>query len=300
MMACAVLLIVLPIVLNTINTDIIGSTDWVYRHTIWIDHYLQGSIRPIFDYPPLFHWLMAPFVAINFPMKWMQVVFSVLTISGILFYLKKCESEKMMMYSLMMLATSVTFVEYAGSLMPQGLDYFIVPFMLYFYFRGKDKYTILLGLFISGMHMTGQMFLFMFFIHSLVVRKKNWKIYLVVLILLTPIFIYYSYGTWLGIKSDLQVIQMQYDMEAQMEWDSQYFQPINFIIYSGFLAYILLPYAVKNLWKGGWKLTDKEKFYLIWILSVIPIGFGGMGMWRMISYQVVPIIFLIGSLVAKE
>lgn len=297
MAACAVLIMILPIFLSTMNSDEITNTDWVYRHTAWIDYYLHGDFRPALEYPPLFHLMMAPFVYFNFPMKWFQFVFIIFTACGLLYYLSREDNVKFTLLSLMLLATSITFIEYSGALMPQGLDWGLFFFMLVFYYRGKVKTVLALGLIMTLMHTIGILFMLTLCVHAYLTKKDSWKKYLLfTLLVILPIFLYYFFT---GTMNQL-LLQYRWDFDAQATWDAQFLEPINFVIYSGFLTLILFPYALYILAKKRFKLTESQLMFVLLTGSFIALWIGNFGIWRMISYQVVPVALLTASLVAEK
>ena len=300
MVACALALILLPIILSTLNSDEITSTDWVYRHVVWIHDYLRGNFDSMLQSPPLFHFIMLPFVAADFPMKYFQIIFAVLTIAGITFYLREKESEKAMLYSLILLATSITFIEYSGSLMPQGLDYFLFSLMLVAYYRGRDSYAIVIGAIVSLMHSTGELFIFILMAHAYITERKSFKKYLYAFLMLLPIFLFYVMLVpyWLY-QYFPPVITYVWDAAAQAEWEAQFLQPTNFFIYSGFLVWILAPFALRKFYRKKLILTDTQLLYVIWIGTFFTLMLGSIGVWRMISYQMLPISLLVASIISE-
>lgn len=298
MLFCAILLMILPIFLSTVSSDKIMNTDWTYRHSEWIKYYLRGDLRPALEYPPLFEMMMTPFVAVNFPVKYFQVLFIILTAASMLYYLRKHESENATLMAFFMLATSITFVEYAGSLMPQGLDFVIFPFMLIFYYRGQWKTVLGLALTLSLMHSIGIIFTGTIALHALLTKNKDWKKYvLFTALVILPIFLFYFYSSS-GLQN--QLLQYRWDYNAQAEWDSQFLEPTMFFIYSGFLIWILMPYALYRLWKNKFKLTQTQLMYVLLTMAFVILWVGNFGVWRMISYQVVPLALLVASLISDK
>lgn len=299
MVFCAMILMISPIVMSTLSSDKIMSTDWTYRHTAWIQYYLRGDFRPALEYPPLFELMLTPFVAINFPMKYFQILFIILTTAGMFYYLKNFEDENMMLLSFFMLATSITFVEYSGSLMPQSLDYFLFPFMMAFYYKGKPKTVMFLSLVMTLMHVIGLIFMGAIALHSIVTKNRDWKKYfLFTALVIFPIFLFYFFSS-MGLWQQL-VLEYRWDYDAQAKWDAQFLEPVMFVTYSGFLIWIMLPYAIYLLYRKRFKLTEHQLMYVLLALSFVVLWIGNFGIWRMISYQIVPLALLVASLISDK
>ena len=294
MIFCAVLFVLLPVFLSTL-TGKITATDWIYRHSDWIERYLKGDFTPLLEYPPLFHWLMILLtIGLIIPPIYFQVVFAFLSTIGILIYTYKKESEETLLYVSILLASSIAFVSFAGSLMPQALDYFIFPLVCLLYFKKKYALTIVGLLTIFFMHITGMLFLMILFAHSLLTKRYKFaKILFILIILLSPLFYYHNY------LSPLSWIS-KWDFKAQAEWEAQYITPIyKFFGLSGFLTWILLPYAIYKLYKKRFKLTEAQLLYIIWIGAFFSFVIFQQGVWRMTSYQIVPLSILVASLLSK-
>lgn len=320
--ACALLFVIVPVVLSTMTGEI-TATDWIYRHRLWIDEYLSGDFSRLLSYPPLFHWLLMPLADVNFPMQWLQPIFAIMTTFSILSMTYKLEGEKTAVYLSVLLASSIAYVGFCSALMPQALDYFLFPFMILFYSQGRVKESIILGLVIFFMHGTGFIFLGILFGHSLLMKRyKRAKIYLAVMLILLPIFIWYSFIA----------VPFDFDAQAQIDAEKKYTEPFwNFFFFSGFMTWFLLAYIIyekikgyrnyrktiesisngsienllghyKDLYKSidTYLFTEAQLFYIIWILAFVPLYFFQMGLWRMISYQIVPLSLLVASMVKKE
>lgn len=295
MVFCAVLFVLLPVILSTL-TGKITATDWIYRHNDWIERYLKGDFTPIFEYPPLFHWLMILLtIGLIIPPIYFQIVFALLSTIGILIYTYKTESEETLILVSILLASSIAFVSFAGSLMPQAMDYFLFPLILLFYSKNRVKLTILGVLILFFMHITGLLFLMILFAHSILTKHHKFtKIFLVMILLLSPIFYYYNS---LGPLSWI----VKWDWKVQMEWEKQYMNPFYMLfLNSGFLTWILLPYASYKLYKKRFKLTETQLLYVLWIGAFLSFIIFQQGVWRMISYQIVPLSLLVASLVSNK
>jgi len=301
MLAVAIIFLLFPIINSTLTTDKITATDWVYRHSVWIDQYLTGDFSAIQSYPPLFHWLMLPFVAINFPIKYFQIIFAVLSISSILYFVYKKENEKAVIYSAVLLAGSIAFVEFSGSLMPQALDYILFPLAILLYYRKHTKSMIAVLLIMMLMHGTGFLFVFVLLAHALLTKyKKMIKTLIILLLLLLPIFYYYQFYAVQTFEQNTIMSEI-HNIDAQNEWDAQYYNPLwKFFGMSGFLTWILLFPAIYKVIKKRFKLTDTQILYIIWVAVFLPFPFFSMGFWRMVSYQIVPLSLLVASLLSEE
>lgn len=301
MLFCAILIIIAPVFLSTLTGKITAS-DWTYRHTQWISRYLHGDFTPAVEYPPLFHVMLAPFVAINFPMVWFQVIFIALSTGGILYYVWKQEGEKTLLYTSMLLASSIAYVSFAGSLMPQALDYFLFPIILLFYFQ-KKYIPVILGLIaFFFMHLTGAVFIFILLIHSILTRRKKFAVsFLILGLIILPFFLHYINPDAVANRT---IDPYVWDFEAQAEWESQYLKFPEFFIFSGFMMWALIPFALKKMYdewfRESFKLSDTQLLYIIWTLSLIPIAIFGLGWWRMTTYIVVPLSLLVASVLGNE
>lgn len=292
---CALILIVMPVVLSTL-TGKITATDWTYRHSHWIDKYLHGDFSTLLIYPPLFHFLMLPFVAINFPMIWFQVVFIILSTFGILYMAYKIENEKIAIFLSMLLATSIAYIQFASALMPQAFDFFFFSLGIVFYYKNKVKIVSFIAVMLFLFHLTGLLFSSMLLIHSILTKRYKFAKYMLVVsfILLIGVLYYHFSYYWFPTP-------YQWDFESQKIWESQYLEPFwNFFFFSGFLTWILLPYGCYKAYIEKYKLTDKQLLYIIWIIVFSILWILDKGIWRMVSFQIVPLSLLVSSLVSKD
>lgn len=285
---------VIPVVLSTMTGEI-TATDWTYRHSVWISQYLHGDFSPILKYPPLFHFLMMPFMVIGLPMQIFQIVFIILATVGILYMANRLENENTVIYLSILLATSIAFVEFASALMPQALDYLFFSLAVLFYYQNRVKLMVIPLAIITLMHVMGGFFVLILFAHSFITKKFDMTAILFMLgLIMIPLIFFYSFGNPVPTP-------YEWDVEAQMLWESQYTSnPIIFFGMSGFMAWVMLPYAIYKLYGKKFKLTDSQLLYVIWILAFLGLGILEKGIWRMISYQIVPLSLLVASLVSKN
>ena len=289
MLFSAVILILTPIIFSTISTNQISSTDWIYRHNEWINRYLRGDFTPVYEYPPLFHFFMLPFVYFDFPIIYFQIVFAILSTFGILYYVKKIENEKAMILMAMLMATSVAYIEFSSALMPQALDYFLFPLILIAYFKNKIKLTLSGISIIFFMHIVGIIFLGILLVHSLLTKRYKFAYAsLILMLILLPITYYYL------------MTAPEWDFQAQAQWESFYINPIyKFFILSGFLTWILLPFASYKLIKQKVKFDEKLLLYVIWILGFLPLAIFNFGIWRAVSYQIIPLSLFVAMVMIR-
>jgi hypothetical protein len=234
---------------------------------------------------------MLPFVYFHFPVIYFQVIFAVLSTFGILYYVRKIENEKVMILMAMLMATSVAFIEFSSALMPQALDYFLFPLILIAYFKGKNL-TVLTGItVIFFMHIIGIIFLGILLIHSLLTKRyKFMYASLLLIVILLPILYHYT-----------NVVQTEWDFKAQAQWESFYISPIyKFFILSGFITWILLPFTIYKLTKQKFKLDEKLLLYAIWILGFLPMAIFNFGIWRAVSYQIIPLSLFVATVIINE
>jgi hypothetical protein len=294
MVFCAIIFILVPIFLSSL-TGKITSTDWIYRHNDWAERYLRGDFTPLLEYPPIFHWIMIILtIGLTIPPVYFQVIFALLSTLGILYYVLKIENEETLLYVSILLASSIAFVSFAGSLMPQAMDYLIFPLICLAYFKKKYATTTVGLLILFFMHITGMLFIMILLAHSLLTKRYKFAtIFTVMIFLLLPFFYYYNSLAPLSWS-------VKWDWKTQLEWEKQYMNPIYMLfLNSGFLTWILLPYASYKLYKRRFKLTDAQLLYVIWIGAFFSFVIFQEGIWRMISYQIVPLSILVASLLSK-
>jgi len=257
----AFFMIIMPIIISTILSDKITATDWIYRHSVWINQYLRGDFSPIFVYPPLFHWMMLPFVAFNFPIKYFQIIFIILSTFGIFYYTYKKESEEILKNAAILLMTGIPYILFSGALMPQALDYFFFPLILLAYFKNNHKIVVISLFLMIFFHITAFIFAGILFLHSLLTKRyKFTKSIFALLLILAPFAFYYNYSAY---AIDFQ---NKYDYKAQIQWESQFISPIwKFFMLSGILTWIYLPFAIYKLYKKKFKINDTQLLYLLWI-----------------------------------
>lgn len=285
----------IPIVISTLSGGI-NSTDWTYRHSVWVDKYIQGDFSPIYYYLPLFHFIMIPFVLINFPVELFQIFFASITTFGILYFAYKMEKDKVVLLVAILLASSIAYVQIAGAMMPQGFDYFLFPLAVIFFFKNDFKKSLPLLMLNFFIHHAGLIFIVILMLFSLLTKRYKWfKVLLVITILLAPIFYYYHF-----VACNL-VFPNAYDHDAQIEWEKQFIDPPwKFFVFSGFMTWLLFPLAIYKLIRNKIKLTETQVLYTLWILAFLPLPFVNVGIWRMISYQIVPLTLLVASITSDD
>lgn len=301
------LIIVLPVAYTTLTTWQITASDWLYRHSVWTASYLRG-VDAIYEYPPLFHWLMLPFVAMNFPVVLFQILFSVLNVLVIYWFLKKFENDDALIYAMLFCASSLIYMQFSSALMPQALDLLLFLPIVYFYTNRKPYKSLLIFIPLFLLHMTSLIFAFLMFAWSLYKRDFRYAALLVVVVLaFSPLYYFYVVPpTYI----DRISVAVPWDMEAQIKWESWFYDPWwHFFATSGILAWLYLPKALYII-KRNIKLSEMQKFYLLWILCFLPTGMGiswyptlsiGYGeLWRMMGFVIVPMYFFIASLVSDK
>jgi hypothetical protein len=287
--------IILSYIIFTTFINGITATDWIYRHSEWISRYLKGDFSPIQEYPPLFHFIMLPFVALQFPVKYFQILFIFLSTSSLFYFAYKKEDEKVLRDFSILVVGALPFIMFSGALMPQAFDYILFPLICLAYFKNKYATAIIGLLTIFFMHEVGIIFMGILFLHSLLTRRKKFALYLLItIILILPIFYYYEFES-------LQNLKYEWDIKAQNEWESQFINPIwKFFALSGLFTWIYLPKALLNLKKIKFKLSEIHILYLIWIIGFLPLGIFDYGIWRMMSYIIVPLSLFVTSLVSDK
>jgi hypothetical protein len=288
----AFLMIILPIIISTFLSNQITASDWLYRHSVWISQYLKGDFSPILQYPPLFHWMMLPFVAINFPVKYFQIIFIILSTLGILYFVYKKESEETLKNTAILLMTSIPYILFSGALMPQGLDYLFFPLAVIFYYQNRVKSSVAMIMLDFLMHPIGMLFAGILFLHSLLTKRYKFaKIFLIIILIFLPIFYYYSFVS-------SQLVGLSWNYQAQNEWESQFINPLwKFFALTGLLTWTYLPVALWKLKKKKFKLTETQLLYAIWIITFFLFIPFNLGIFRMMSYIILPMSIFVASLI---
>lgn len=269
--------LIIPITYMTLNSDMVTASDWV-RHLNWIERYIKGDPTPLLEYPPLFHWLMLPLVYFNFPVKYFQIFFIILASASIIYFTRKMEGKYPMILITILMATSLAYLMWFSALMPQSLDYFLFPLILLAYFNDK-RLLVLLGIVtIFFMHVMGMMFLAILMVHASLTNRRN---FLYPLLILLIVLLPYFYLLMQNLAGNEMFIN--YEVEAF------YLNPFRFFFLSGIFTWILLPLASHKLIKEKVKFDERLLLYIIWIVCFIPMGIFGYGIWRMVSYIIIPL-----------
>ena len=277
------ILILAPITVQTFTVGRITATDWVYRHSVWIGQYLAGDFSMLVNYPPLFHLVMSPFVAASAPVIYLQIVFTALNAVAILWFMRR-DGENAVLIAAMLLATSLAFLQMYGSLMPQSLDLLILLPTLVLYLRGR-YFPAALGIVgLLFVHLAGAFYFTAFLVHALLTKRYQFVKWLVVIALaISPLYFNYIFGFSLS----------GWDVATQSDWESQ-FLGWRFFFTTSLFAWLLLPWTLKRLRKAN-KLTETQLFYIIWAAVFVPLAFTDQGLWRAMSFIVIPFIMLTAS-----
>jgi hypothetical protein len=157
--------------------------------------------------------------------------------------------------------------------------------------KGKYSYASL-GIFLLLInHSAGLIFWGIFLIHSLMTKRYGFLKYLVVLAVIMAIpYYFWTFNT---------ITPLRWDSASQAEWDAQYFTPFwKPFILSGIFIWLLLPLAAWK--KRKLNITEIQLFCIIWALAFIPLAFLNFGIWRAISFSIVPLAMFVASVLKNE
>lgn len=297
---------------TTLNYDKVSSEDW-NRHSIWIGRILKGDFTTIYEYPPFFHLIMAlPVYFFKENIRYLQVVFAVLTSASILYFIYKKYGKLPMIIASFLLATNIVFLTFNSQLIPQVLDYILMPLIVLAYFKGKYFTTSLGLIFLIYNHLVGIFFFGIFFVYSLLWNRKYLKYLLLVVILSSPIFYIHYLPNFMDIARFFQGdtsgnmfivgrnITTNFSATGQMfqgEWDKQFTQPlVNFFAFNGFIMWAILPFIIYLLIKEK-QIDDWQRFYLVWCICLMPMILFNVLRWS--SYFLMPLMLFEVSVIAK-
>lgn len=306
MLMCVCFFIIAPVVFSTVTTQQISATDWIYRHTVWIDRYIHGDLTPIWEYPPLFHLSMLPFVRDGFNMVLFQIIFSILNLVVIFWFVSKMHGREAMLLAGMMMATNYAYMQISSALMPQALD--LLFFLPAIYFLINRKYNYSTVILFSGllMHTTFLIYTVILALFSLLTKRYKFLPYAIIIILLV-LPLYYHYF----IIPTTQGVTVQWDSTAQCDWDMQFYTPLwKFFAMSGLISWFLLPFVINELCKQKFKLTEMQILYIIWMIAVLPLILGVSfyptfkiemcgGVWRGMSFFIIPMMLFEASILVN-
>ena len=288
---------------NTINAGITAE-DW-NRHGPWTEALLAGKPIPLSVYPPAFHIFMAPFVWLfGDQIAWMQIVLAALVNFTLLFIVHKYHGQTATLVMAILMLSNLCFLIYYDSLTPQTLDIVLFPIFMHLLITKRYALAILPLVFIGYSHQFGFVFLVAATIYSLVYKREFIKFLMVAYILLIPM-IYFQFVPFVmqvlfdqsairAIIPNSGMVNVDYQMFATAE--TLYFeQPLNLLAFTGFTLPLAL-YTIYRLFKDRktYKLSDSQKFYIIWAICFIPALY--FSIWRGMSYEVVPLMLLTASL----
>lgn len=303
-----IVLILLPVVWNT-YFEPITAEDW-NRHSVWVQNYIDGSLESFWEYPPLFHLFMIPFVvALGDLVKYTQIVLSVISIFAILFVTWKLENKVAVLLMTYILVTSIIFLQYAPALMPNAFDYFLFMFTGYFLLDKKYFKTTLCLTLLFYNHLSALLFFPMIFVYSFNEDKRMLKWLVLVLLLSTPVILSYHVP---------QIVHLYQIMSGQVDtivgqdilnsfaetgqiftnnWDKQFISnPLNFVMFSSVFLWILLPVSI-YYWLKNKTITRTQKFYFVWFLFLLPLIF--YNIWRWFSIAFIPLSLLVSSVIGN-
>jgi hypothetical protein len=264
--------------------------DWNVKHKVWIDQYLHGNFTQLSEYPPLFHFLMLPFVYFfSNSIKYLQPVFSILVTSSLLYLTYKLFDFPAMVITGFIFSFSATFIEYSLIFMPQTIDLILFP--IAFLLLSKKKYlsTAALSLFLFYNHTFGIIFFSILLIYSYFYRKEYLRYSIVVFILGFPSLFYLDFLVGL-------IPFTIYKLTDGIAYMPQALYPISHLLLNSVFLWILLPLTIY----GCYKLKFHNKnyiFLLIWILSFEPLILLDFERW--FAMFLIPLAILEGSMISK-
>ena len=287
------LLFITPILKISIEQDKPTAEDW-NRHGKWILEYASGDFSNITKYLPFYHIIMIPFVLfLGVNVKYMQLLFGTLAFFSIILFAKKFHGINASMLSALILGSSVIFTQYAPALMPQTLDFILMPLAVIFMLEKRYLKSAFLIFLLSGMHLFGIFVLITMFIYSFLVDKRFLKYLVLVFILILPF--YYLISSYSIFSLNNPVVQIggeywkpfQYQFQVwSNDWDRYYTYPLtNFLIFTSPVLWLLTPIAIYSMYKVR-KYDRIQLLYVIWFIVLLPLII--FNLWRWFSYAIIP------------
>lgn len=286
---CIVLLI-LPSITTTLAREVVTAEDWT-RHLPWILRYAHGDFTPFFEYPPAFHLIMLlPVMLLGDSVRYFQIVFALLCTGSILYFVWRTSKDKQsVMIAAFCLASSTLYLLMSQALIAQVVDYVLFPWVCLFMFDRKYKVASALLLIQMYTHSVGIFFLGALFLFALLARKDLIKYLVVVTILSLPVFLFSNFGA--------TVNQTLTSGPYLNEWELQFlWPPAYFFFRSGYLIWLILPYAIYLMRKKG--LTERRTLFSSWIVAFTPLVLYDPFRW--LSYIIIPLILLEADLLRSE
>lgn len=316
LIALLFVLIIIPIVYQTVNNPITAE-DWIHRHTVWIQQYIDGDFSPFFEYPPLFHVLMLPVVLLfsSFA-KYMQIVFGVISTLSIFYVSKKLGTETQIVLIGLVLATSTIYFQYAPALTPTVLDFIILSFL--FLSLSSKKYSLmtlcLVGLMYS--HWTGIFYLLGCLAYGVLYDRESLKWFAIAFIISIPILLVNlgNISVVLNVLGGQELSRLPANFsDRDMQhlhsfaetgqfftnnWDKQFISnPFNLVLFSFPILFLMIPIAIFTSIRFKMKLIREEKIYFLFYILLTPLIV--YNVWRYLSFAIIPLMFFITSIIAR-
>lgn len=266
--------------------------DWNVKHKVWIDQYLHGNFTQIAEYPPLFHFLMLPFVYFfSNSIKYLQPIFSILVTSSILYLTYRMFDFPTMVITGFIFSFSATFIEYSLIFMPQTIDLILFP--IAFLMLSKKRYlsTAVISLFLFYNHIFGIVFFSILLVYSYFYRKEYLKYSIAVFILGFP-------SNYLGFLVRLIPFIIS-KLTAAAAYMPYALYPISHLFLNSTLLWILLPLTIYGMYKlNRIRFHDRNYIFLmIWILAFEPLILIDFERW--FAMFLIPLAVLEGSIISK-
>lgn len=272
----------------------VTAEDW-NRLGVWINNNLSGNFTPLSVYLPTFLIFMMPFVALSnalgISIAWFQVVIFSMATGSLLFITHRFNGFRSMLVLSMLMLSGLLYSIWSTALIPQTLDIILFSGFMYFYFKKEYPLATALLVLLGYNHLFGVIFFLITFVFSALYRREFLKFWMLAFILSTPAFYLYDIPMLLGLREFTAGVPNIIITEWQI-WNTAetlYFsEPFNILLFSGLTIPAFL-YALYK-YRKQFKLDEKQKFYLIWILCFIPtIYFSFFRAW---TYLIIPMMLL--------
>lgn len=279
--------------------------DWNMVHLPTIKQFILGNFTSALTYPPLFQFAMLPLVYFSFPVKYLQILFAILSVGSILYFVYRFEGLKTMIITGAIILSSFSFLEYSMMLTPSAFDFILFPVVLMFFFEKKYLPASLILLFLMYSHDLGVFWLGALIIYSFFKQRDFLRYGSAVLILSIPALLLYVIPVFMTVfLSNSFVVQTMLSggrmfsyFRAMTPTDISQVYPIwNFIQFSGITLWVVLPIALYSMYRFR-SYNRKHLFYLCWILAFLPMFYFIFYRWAVLF--VVPFALFEASMISR-
>jgi hypothetical protein len=222
-----------------------------------------------FPYPPAFHLSIAAISKItqfgpNSIFNFLQIFLFSFILGSTFFLVSKLKNMYVGVLTTCLLISSIAFFDRSSQVIPNGIDAFLIPLIIYSFLKGKSKGFILLGAFIVYNHLHyGALLLFPMLVYSAKYDQKKLRDFGAVALLCIPLFIFYLpyFMNFSEFTQSYETRILQYQIATQL--------PLFNIAYLGYFLGIIAFLSLAHLLSR--ETTDFEKLLLLWVGSLIPL-----------------------------